>query len=192
MPSPLVIFPSSPPLARAAPPTRLQVDARVIRMDSFSKFTGPGFRVGWITGPKQFVTKCFDVNLTSSLAQVILGSMLESWGESGLKRHVEFMQRSYRHRCRTLVHAAKKHLGDKVSFVTPSAGMFIWMDLKVPDTKLLSDKMLSAGVAVVPGGMFMPMLEKSHSSYARVSFCQATDEDLDKGMAKIAKLIEGA
>ena len=28
-----------------------------------------------------------------------------------------------------------------------TAGMFLWMDLKIPDTKNLGDKMLTAGVA---------------------------------------------
>ena len=89
-----------------------------------------------------------------------------------------------------MVHAARKHLGDKVSFQVPNAGMFVWMDLKIPDTKKLGEKMTEAGVAVVPGGMFQPVLEASQSRYVRVSYCQATDEDLEKGMIKIARLMQ--
>lgn len=173
------------------PPSFLSVDvdARVIRMDSFSKFTGPGFRLGWLTGPEKLMLKLFDPNLTCSVSQVILGSMLEAWGEEGVRNHVEMMQRKYRRRARTLCHAAKKHLGDSVSFAPPTAGMFIWMNLKIPDTKFLQDKLAAAGVAIVPGGMFTLNLQKSQSSFARVSFCQATEEDLDLGCKKIKNLI---
>lgn len=34
----------------------LDVDGRVVRLDSFSKFIAPGSRCGWITGPKELVT----------------------------------------------------------------------------------------------------------------------------------------
>lgn len=34
----------------------LDLDGRVVRLDSFSKFIAPGSRCGWITGPKELVT----------------------------------------------------------------------------------------------------------------------------------------
>ena len=43
---------------------------------------------------------------------------------------------------------------------------------------------------MVPGGMFQLNLQESKSSYVRVSFCQATEADLDLGMQKIANLLE--
>ena len=50
-----------------------------------------------------------------------MGTMFEAWGEEGFKAHVEGMQKKYRRRCRTMVLAARKHLGDKVAFV-PAKG----------------------------------------------------------------------
>lgn len=35
----------------------MDVDGRVIRLDSFSKIISSGFRIGWVTGPKYLVEK---------------------------------------------------------------------------------------------------------------------------------------
>lgn len=35
----------------------LDVDGRVLRLDSLSKFMAPGARIGWLSGPEEFVSK---------------------------------------------------------------------------------------------------------------------------------------
>merc|ERR1712048_820553 len=35
----------------------LDGDGRVLRLDSFSKFLAPGFRLGWVTGPQPLIDK---------------------------------------------------------------------------------------------------------------------------------------
>jgi aspartate/methionine/tyrosine aminotransferase len=35
----------------------MDIDGRVIRLDSLSKIIAPGMRLGWITGPSEFIEK---------------------------------------------------------------------------------------------------------------------------------------
>ena len=35
----------------------MDIDGRVLRLDSLSKFIAPGMRLGWIAGPSDFVAK---------------------------------------------------------------------------------------------------------------------------------------
>lgn len=35
----------------------LDVDGRVVRLDTFSKLLAPGFRLAWMTGPKRLIDK---------------------------------------------------------------------------------------------------------------------------------------
>ena len=44
----------------------LDVDGRVVRLDTFSKCLAPGFRLGWVSAPKGFVLKLDGVQYFSS------------------------------------------------------------------------------------------------------------------------------
>lgn len=35
----------------------MDTDGRVLRLDSLSKLVAPGMRMGWISGPSQFIEK---------------------------------------------------------------------------------------------------------------------------------------
>lgn len=46
----------------------MDIDGRVIRVDSFSKIVAPGSRCGWLTGPKQIVTKIMNRSESSTVS----------------------------------------------------------------------------------------------------------------------------
>jgi aromatic amino acid aminotransferase I len=55
----------------------IDVDGRVIRVDSFSKIVAPGSRCGWITGPKEIVTRIMNRSEASTVSG--LGWILVVW-----------------------------------------------------------------------------------------------------------------
>ncbi|CAD0044693.1 unnamed protein product [Aureobasidium pullulans] len=67
----------------------MDVDGRVMRLDSFSKVVAPGSRVGWITASQQIVdrfVKHIDVSTQgpSGISQLVLFKLLEEhWGHAG-------------------------------------------------------------------------------------------------------------
>lgn len=110
----------------------MDVDGRVLRMDSFSKVVSPGSRVGWITGAVQVVeryAKHADVSTQgpSGMSQLILFKLLdEHWGHPGYIDWLIHIRKEYTHRRDVMLRACDKYLPkDVVSWKPPMAGMFV-------------------------------------------------------------------
>ncbi|KAF4123733.1 aromatic amino acid aminotransferase I / 2-aminoadipate transaminase [Geosmithia morbida] len=118
----------------------LDVDGRVMRMDSFSKVLAPGSRMGWITASKQ-VVDMFKLHAEvanqgpGGLAQVVLWKLLdETWGHEGYLRWLINLKNSYTKRRDTLLSACDEFLpAEFASWTPPEAGMFLW--IKIDHTK---------------------------------------------------------
>ncbi|CAJ1459819.1 unnamed protein product [Effrenium voratum] len=109
----------------------------VLRLDSFAKMLCPGFRLGWVTGPKHFVEAyeklCYvSSQHGSSLAMVCLGKLLAHWGTEGLKAQMVRLQLGLRRKCRALLRACEAHLAGLCTWSSPQAGMFLWLKLLHP------------------------------------------------------------
>lgn len=132
--------PSVPPPAsneeflKALVPTYLSmdIDGRVMRMDSFSKVIAPGTRVGWITASEQIVERfirhneCSNQN-PSGISQVVLYKLLdESWGHDGYLKWLINLRLQYTERRDVILAACGKYLPkDIVTWDPPAAGMFV-------------------------------------------------------------------
>lgn len=72
-------------------------DGRVVRIDTVSKFIAPGFRLGWVSGPPEFVSKYqilqeMTGQFACGISQSIFLGMVTSWGEVGLDFHLRQVQ----------------------------------------------------------------------------------------------------
>lgn len=110
----------------------LDVDGRVMRLDSFSKVISPGARCGWITASEQIIERFIrhqevSVQNPSGIAQIILYKMLdETWGHAGYLDWLIDLRMQYTHRRDILLSACDKHLPQEVaSWTAPAAGMFV-------------------------------------------------------------------
>jgi tryptophan aminotransferase len=132
----------------------------VIRFDSFSKLFSGGMRLGYATGPTKLVA-ALDVvtsatNLhTSSISQIVAYKLLQHWGVDGFMSHSRAVAQFYAERRVWFEEIAHKHLDGLASWVSPVAGMFLWIDVKesgIEDTqKLIMEEALAKGVLAVPG-----------------------------------------
>jgi len=110
----------------------MDVDGRVMRMDSFSKVIAPGSRVGWITASEQIVERfirhneCSNQN-PSGISQMVLYKLLdESWGHGGYLQWLINLRLQYTKRRDTILAACEKYLPKEiVSWNPPAAGMFV-------------------------------------------------------------------
>ncbi|KAF2099648.1 PLP-dependent transferase [Rhizodiscina lignyota] len=113
----------------------MDVDGRVMRMDSFSKVIAPGCRLGWITASEQIITrykKHSDVSTQgpSGMSQLVLFKLLdEHWGHSGYLDWLIFIRMEYTKRRNVILDACERFLPDVVSWKPPMAGMFHWMQV---------------------------------------------------------------
>jgi aromatic amino acid aminotransferase I len=110
----------------------MDVDGRVMRMDSFSKVIAPGTRVGWITASGQIVERfvrhneCSNQN-PSGISQLVLYKMLdEGWGHGGYLQWLISLRLEYTRRRDVILAACEKYLPKElVSWNPPAAGMFV-------------------------------------------------------------------
>lgn len=112
----------------------LDLDGRVMRLDSFSKVIAPGSRVGWITAPEQIVERYrqhADVSTQSpsGMSQLVLFKLLEeTWGHTGYLDWLLHIRAEYTARRNVLLDACEAFVPKSIaSWSPPSAGMFHWI-----------------------------------------------------------------
>jgi aromatic amino acid aminotransferase I len=110
----------------------MDVDGRVMRLDSFSKVIAPGTRVGWITASEQIVERFVRHNEVScqnpsGISQLLLYKLLdETWGHDGYMKWLMHMRIEYTKRRDAILAACEKYLPtDLVKWNPPAAGMFV-------------------------------------------------------------------
>lgn len=114
----------------------MDVDGRVLRLESFSKVVTPGSRVGWAVGCEQiierFMRNCeVSSQHPSGIAQIVLFKLLdEHWGHAGYLDWLINMRMQYTSRRNMLVGACEKFLPTEIAhWVAPAAGMFHWVEV---------------------------------------------------------------
>jgi aromatic amino acid aminotransferase I len=157
----------------------MDVDGRVVRLDSFSKVLAPGSRCGWIVAPTQICEKIqrhgeVSTQHPSGFAQVILHRLLdEEWGHGGYLDWLVNLRLEYSSRRDVLMKACDEFLPKSVaSWTPPNAGMFHWVNLDVSkhpefgkkSVKSIEEEMFKAaiaqGVLVTPGSYFLAEQDK--------------------------------
>lgn len=173
----------------------MDVDGRVIRFDSMSKLMSSGMRIGVLTGPKPIVDRVqlhmqCSVMHASGLSQVVLIKLFQQWGYAGFLEHAEKTAAFYEMKRDQCLSAAEKHLKGLAEWSVPTGGMFLWLKLKVKDTKrMIEVKAKEKNVLFVPGSVFM-IDDTQPCSYVRASYSTATPEQMDLAFQRLAELIK--
>ena len=160
---------------------------RVVYLSTFSKIVAPGFRVGWMIGPPEVMSwvarakQAADLH-TATFAQMLLANVVRrpGWLTEQKARIVPM----YRDRCHALADALEESLGDRIRFHRPLGGMFLWTEFeRVPDTKILLQHAVEAGVAFVPGNAFT--IDQRPDSKARFSYSTLSPEQLGEAVRRL-------
>jgi len=135
--------------AKSLPRTYLSidVDARVLRLDSFSKCFAPGMRLGWLTGSPAFIERIQRIAETDSqevngvtqaffaqlLSEPHLNDTNESWGMEGFARWICDIRRQYQSKRDCLVNGIAASCSKDFIRCKPVAasGMFLWLDVNL-------------------------------------------------------------
>ncbi|KAK4165813.1 PLP-dependent transferase [Cladorrhinum sp. PSN259] len=187
----------------------MDVDGRVLRMDSFSKCVVPGSRLGWITASAQVVERYIRHAEVanqgpSGFSQVILHKLLdEKWGHEGYLKWLLNLRMEYTQRRDTLLAACEKHLPKEVaSWSSPKAGMFFWVNLDHQlhpnaSTKSILDveeeifnSCIEKGVLVARGSWFRAEQDKQPTGlFFRATFAAATPENMTEAIRRFGEAI---
>ena len=161
---------------------------RAVHLSTFSKIVAPGFRVGWMIGPPEVMAmvarakQAADLH-TATFPQLLLANIVSQPGWlDGQKARIVPM---YRDRCVALADAIETRIGDRIRFHRPEGGMFLWTEFHdVPDTKVLLQHAVEAGVAFVPGNAFT--IDQAPDAKARFSYSTLAPVQLDEAAARLA------
>lgn len=89
-----------------------------------------------------------------------------------------------------MVAALTEHMPQPATWTEPRGGFFTWLQVPGIDTADLARTMAAQQVAFVPGAPFFA--ERVQHDHLRLSFSRASESDIDKGIARIARAVAAA
>ncbi|KHN98506.1 Pyridoxal phosphate-dependent transferase, major domain protein [Metarhizium album ARSEF 1941] len=187
----------------------MDIDGRVLRMDSVSKVLVPGSRLGWVVGSEQIIERYqrhaeVASQGPSGFSQIILYKLLdETWGHEGYLRWLMNLRMQYTKRRDALLAACEKHLPQEiVSWTPPAAGMFLWLHVDyakhpyaatkslVEVEEEIFDSCIDGGVLVARGSWFLAEKEKPMPGlFFRATFAAASAESMDEAIKRFGQAV---
>lgn len=164
-------------------------EGRVIYSSTFSKLISPGFRTGFVSAPAEIIQKIVVCKQVSDVhsniwAQVICHRFMTTIDR---EEHFNKLRGIYREKCELMCSYIENGFSDKITYVKPQGGLFIWcslpesMDMNAFCTRAVQEYK----VAVVPGNAFsINPGEVSHS--IRLNYSTPTNDQIRKGMEILA------
>ncbi len=168
---------------------------RLISVNTFSKDIAiPGFRLGYIYGPKEVITQAAKLKGILSLAAPVPGQWFAYYAlTSGIKeKYLKEVLPVYRERRDVAYEAFRKFLPD-AKIWKPPAGMYLFPDMSAYMNQLgMNDIDFAFGLAekkaviMLPGSIF----GETGRNHLRVTFVTQTPERLEKGIQLVAEFID--
>ena len=155
----------------------------VIYASTFSKILSSGMRVGYVTAPKEVVSKMVvakqseDVH-TNIFFQMICHKFIEKYD---LDAHIAKIRALYRDKCALMLRTLDEYMPKEVKYTRPEGGLFLWATL--PDRvneKEFVKKAIERKVAVVPGETFNCDVNAISHSF-RLNYSTPSDEEIVTG-----------
>jgi aromatic amino acid aminotransferase I len=184
----------------------MDIDGRVMRLDSFSKVLAPGSRIGWVTASQQLIEmykKHADVSTQcpAGTSQLIVWKLLdEFWGHEGYLDWLIHIRLSYTQRRDTILAACEKYLPrEVVSWQPPMAGMFHWMRVdfrkhpRYPERSIeeieegIFLRVIEHGALVMRGSWFYADAGEEHDTlFFRATYAAAPKEKIDEAIRRFS------
>ena len=166
----------------------------VIYMGSFSKVLAPGLRLGFIVAPAHVYPKLLQAKQAADLHSPTLnqGLAYEVLARPGfLDGHLQRTRQLYRDQCQAMLDALRRHMPEGVTLNVPRGGMFLWLRLPEGlDSTHMLPLAVQHGVAYVPGAAFYDTGADVRT--LRLSFVTASMEEIDQGIAQLARTVNEA
>ena len=163
----------------------------VLGTGSFSKIFCPGYRIGWVAGDQEIISKFVMAKQgtdlqCNTLAQMEIAKYMELYD---IDVHIQTIREVYRKRRDLAVETMGKFFPDGVSFTHPQGGLFAWVELpKNINARDVLLKSLERNVAFVPGGSFFP--NGGNENTFRVNFSNMPDDKIVEGLKILGETLQ--
>lgn len=168
----------------------MDVDNRVIYAGSYSKTLSAGLRVGFLYGPKQAIDAIQALKNNQDgqmplVTQRVVSRLLDVIDYDAQIKHVSAV---YKEKADLMMDTLRKHGSDKVHFVEPTGGMFLWLTMPDGvDCDAFFEACMEHKVGIVPGAAFAADGVPAGQSF-RFSFTFPSKEQIVQGMTIVGEL----
>jgi DNA-binding transcriptional MocR family regulator len=165
-------------------------NARTMFLGTLSKTLSPALRIGWVCGPKAVIEKLVLLKQGADLHVSTINQMVAHRAVSeGYDQHLHRLRGAYGHKARVILAALERSMPKGVTWSHPEGGMFVWVDLPegIDGAALLARAIAEERVAFVPGAPFFAEVQTPNA--IRLSYSLPTDEQIEEGVARLARLI---
>lgn len=179
-------------------------DSPLLEIGSFSKWLGPGLRVGWLIADPAVIQKVSGYRLgvdggPATLTQYVLSRLLRgTWGQQRLACE----RRYYAEKATALTASLHEQLGDDISFSQPQGGYFLWARMpewfhsQSTEARLaLAQQNINPvwGDAFAVGGDSGTSLSaRDAGQYLRLSFAHASGDNLLQVAGRLRAALDAA
>ncbi|MFO8006804.1 MAG: PLP-dependent aminotransferase family protein [Candidatus Brocadiia bacterium] len=168
----------------------LDEQERVLYLSSFSKILAPGFRIAWMAAPEAIVNKACLAKQAQDLCSNSFAQycIFEAMYHDFLFPHIEEIIKFYRRKRDTMLAAMERHFPERARWNRPQGGLFLWVELPpFVDTRDMFAKAIANDVAYVVGHAFFP--NGGGQNCMRLNFSHASDEMIEEGIERLARVI---
>jgi DNA-binding transcriptional MocR family regulator len=164
----------------------LDTHGHVLYLSTFSKTLFPGFRIGWLAGPKPVIERLvadkhrLDL-FTGSVGQAVAAEFMS---RGLLEAHLGRVRKEYRARQDAMERALRRH-APRLRFAPPEGGYFLWAKLPPGTTaKELLREALKKKVSFIHGDIFSP--DGRARDRIRITFASHPPETIEEGIRRLA------
>ena len=168
----------------------MDVDNRVIYAGSYSKTLSAGLRVGFLYGPKQAIDAIQALKNNQDgqmplVTQRVISRLLDVIDYDAQIKKVSTV---YKEKADLMMATLRAHGSDKVHFVEPTGGMFLWLTMPDGvDCDAFFEACMEHKVGIVPGAAIAADGVPAGQSF-RFSFTFPSKEQIVEGMTIVAQL----
>ncbi|PKQ65906.1 aminotransferase [Labilibaculum filiforme] len=170
---------------------QLDQDNHVITLGTFSKIFAPGFRIGWVLGPKDVNEKIVVAKQSADLCtptfvqKIAVRYMNSGVFEENLQKTIDL----YHQRRDVMLEQLEKHMPKEIKWTRPEGGMFLFITLpEHMDALELFHKAIEKKVAFVTGNVFY--CDGGGKNTIRLNFSYVNNEKAIAGVERLADIVK--
>ena len=164
-------------------------DNIVTYCSSFSKFLGPGLRIGWCIVAEEmniYLKQKLSLNLaTSSFTQYVLSNILRN---ENLTKIGDGLAENYKKNIQIYSNVLQSQMSDQLGLTQPTGSYFLWARVEGLDARAVYQKAKKQKISFTPGPLFSA--SSQYSNYLRLNCAHELTDKRHQDLNTLVKLLK--